>query len=149
MRTIIIGIGNPILGDDGVGIHVIRELKELVEDPDIVIEEAFTGGLNLLDMIVGFDRAILVDAVSKKDVEIGEVMVVDATKMQSAHSMNPHDVSFPEALKLARKLGEKKIPAEITLVGINILGEYEFNEGLSQMVRLAIPQALDEINRLL
>ena len=149
MRTIVIGVGNPILGDDGIGLHIVRELKDILEDPAVVIEEAFTGGLNLLDLIVGYDRAVIVDAISMDDREIGEVMVLDARKMQSAHSMNPHDVSFPEALELAEKMGEKKIPGEITIVAVNIAKDYEFSEDLSDAVRMSVPLALDEINRLL
>ena len=57
MRTIIVGIGNPILGDDGVGIHVLRELEKGELNEDIVLEEAFTGGMNLVDIIVGYVEA--------------------------------------------------------------------------------------------
>lgn len=146
MKTIIVGIGNPILGDDGVGIHVVGRLRETLKDPDILIEEAFTGGMNLLDIIVGYDRAILVDAVSTDELEIGEVVVFeDAGNMSSAHSTNPHDVSFPEALELARKMGEKRIPDDIVLIGINIKVSLDFKEELSKEVEASISSALEKV----
>ncbi|MGA1819373.1 MAG: hydrogenase maturation protease [Thermoplasmatota archaeon] len=150
MTTIIVGIGNPILGDDGVGIHAARKLKEVLKDRDIVIEEAYTGGMNLLDIIVGYDRAVLVDAVSVDDLGIGEVIVLeDAGAMSSAHSANPHDVSFPEALEVARKMGEKRIPEEIVLVGINIRTSLDFNDELSVEVEESVSVALEVIKEML
>jgi len=44
MRTIVLGVGNLILGDDGVGIHVVKEIKKQINNPNITIEEAITGG---------------------------------------------------------------------------------------------------------
>ena len=63
MKTIVLGIGNLILSDDGVGIHVARELKKRIKNKDITIDEAFTGGMNLLDLMIGYDKAIIIDAV--------------------------------------------------------------------------------------
>ena len=145
MRTIIVGIGNPILGDDGVGIHVLRQLKDKGLDENIVLEEAFTGGLNLVDIIVGYERAILIDAVENRDDDPGMVYLMDALKMESAHSTNPHDASFPEALELARKMGEKRLPSEIHLVGINIRAQYDFKDRLSEKVSNAIPEAVEKV----
>jgi hydrogenase maturation protease len=149
MKTIVIGIGNPILRDDGVGIQIIKRFRELVEGLDVAIEEASTGGMNLLDLILGYDRAVLVDAVSMEDRDLGEVVVIrEVDKMKTAHSTNPHDTSFPEAIEVAIKMGEQNIPKEIVLVGVNIRPVYEFGEGLSREVELAVPVALEELNRL-
>lgn len=148
MGTIIVGIGNPILGDDGVGIHVLRELMERNIGKDIVLEEAYTGGLNLVDMIVGYDKAILIDAVENAEDEPGQVYLMDATEIESSHSTNPHDTSFPEALEVSRTMGEDKIPFEIHLVGINIRAQYDFKDGLSEEVSAAIPEAVEKVMEL-
>lgn len=145
MMIIIVGIGNPILGDDGVGIHVLRELKGRDIDGGIVLEEAFTGGMNLVDIIVGYDRAILIDAVEKHEDAPGTVYLMDAREMESAHSTNPHDTSFPEALELSMKMGQKKLPSEIHLVGINIRAQYDFKDELSDEVSRAVPEALEKV----
>jgi hydrogenase maturation protease len=149
MGTIIVGIGNPILGDDGVGIHVLRELGELKLDEDITLEEAFTGGMNLVDIIVGYEKAILIDAVSRPEDEPGRVYLMDARSMESSHSTNPHDTSSPEALEVARKMGQKELPSVIHLVGINIRPQFDFKDGLSGEVARSVPEAVERVLGLL
>lgn len=146
MKTIILGVGNPILSDDGVGIHVAQQLKHQLQDPNITISEAYTGGLNLLDHILGFDKAIIVDAVKKKDGCPGEVHRYSVHDFTTIHSCNPHDVSFPEAIKLARSLGEQRIPADIIIIGIHMPQiSCEFGERLSTPIAQAIPTAINMI----
>jgi len=144
MKTIVLGVGNPILRDDGAGIHVANQLKQHINDPDVTIDEALTGGMNLLDLIVGYDKAILIDVVNIKNVENGEVKRFLLSDLSSAHSNNPHDVSLLEALKLAEKIGEDRIPREIVIIGI-VLKEmpYEFGEKLSQKIAAAVPKAVE------
>jgi hydrogenase maturation protease len=143
MKTIVIGVGNPILQDDGVGIHVANQLKQHVSHPDITFDEAFTGGMNLLDLILGYDKAILIDAVNIKNAKNGEVKRFLISDFPSAHSNNPHDVSLLEALKLAEHLGEKRIPNEIVIIGI-VLKEipYVFGDQLSSKIAAAVPEAV-------
>ena len=143
-KTIILGIGNPILGDDGIGIHVVRKLKDHLEGrSDIVIDEAMTGGMNLLDAIVGFETAILIDAVHLTDERIGDVKRFHLTDLGTVHSCNPHDVTLFESIQLAETLGEKQIPEKIIIIGI-VLHELpvEFSEELSPQVASAIPKAI-------
>ena len=120
MKTIIIGVGNPILSDDGVGIHVIKQIKQHINDPNVVIEEALTGGMNLLDLILGYDKAIIIDAVKISNGQNGEVHRYKLSDLSAIHTCNPHDVSFVEAITLAKKLGEEHIPHEIIIIGISM-----------------------------
>jgi hydrogenase maturation protease len=118
LRTIVIGVGNPILSNDGFGLHVAKELQQKIADPDVVVETAFTGGFNLVDMMCGFDRAILIDTVHLKNAKNGEVKRFTIADLPLAHSSNPHEVSFPEALRLAKTLRETRLPSEIIIVGM-------------------------------
>lgn len=142
MKTIVLGVGNPILRNDGVGVHVAEELKKMINRPDVKIDSAFTGGMNLLDMIVDHDRAILIDAVKRSDRKPGDVDMLPIGELSAFHTCNPHDVSLPQAIELAKRLGEKGIPKDIRLVGINI-GELscEFGEELSGEIAKAVPKA--------
>jgi hydrogenase maturation protease len=139
LRTVVVGVGNPILGDDGVGIHVARELKGRFDSD---VREAYTGGLNLLDLILGYDRAILVDAVYLDDMRIGEVRVLDMDELGTAHSTNPHDATLMEAIEISKRMGEGRIPEEIVIVGIRIDRVEEFSDELSIEVQRAIPEAV-------
>ena len=144
MKIIILGVGNPILGDDGVGIHIANELKQHISDPNIKIDEALTGGMNLLDMIVGYDKAILIDAVKVDSGDEGEVKRIVLSDFATMHSSNPHDVSLNEAIEMAEKLGEYEIPKEIIVIGITMRElPTEFSEELSNKIATAVPKAVE------
>ncbi len=144
MKTIVLGVGNPILQDDGVGIHVANELKQHVNNPDVTIDEALTGGMNLLDLITGYDKAILIDLVNIRDAKDGEVKRLLLSDFSSTHSDNPHDVSLMEAIKLAERLGENRVPKEVVIIGI-VLKEipYIFGEKLTPKIAAAVPKAVE------
>jgi len=144
MKTIILGIGNPILSDDGVGVHVANELKKQIQNPNITIDEAITGGMNLLDLILGYDKAIIVDAVKTENGVNGEVKRIPLNNFSTMHSCNPHDVSLIEAIEMAKKLGEDRIPKEIVVIGV-MMKEIpcEFGEELSDKIAAAVPKAVD------
>jgi len=143
MKTIILGIGNLILKDDGVGIHVSRELKKIVKNKDITIDEALTGGMNLLELLIGYDKAIIIDAVKSKKDEHGKVKRIKLSDFNTMHSCNPHDVSLIEAIDLAKKMGESRIPNEIIIIGI-MMKDFpcEFGEELSKEIKNAVPKAV-------
>jgi hydrogenase maturation protease len=142
MKTIVLGVGNPILQDDGVGIHVINELREHLNDSRVILDIAYTGGMNLLDIIRGFDKVILVDAIKQEDSKTGEVKRFSLTEAPAVHSCNPHDVSLSEALVLAKQLGEEHLPQEIVVIGIVVKNTIDFGEKLSREVASAVPTAV-------
>jgi len=147
-KTIILGVGNPILRDDGVGIHVAEELKKHIRKPGVTIDSAFTGGMNLLDLMVDHDRAILIDAVKIENKKLGDVGLFGLGELSVLHTCNPHDVSLLQAIDLAKKLGENRIPTDIKVVGINI-GEpgCDFGEELSSEIAKAIPKAIELVKK--
>ncbi len=144
MKTIVLGVGNQILGDDGVGIHIINELKKQIQSPNITIDEAVTGGMSLLELILGYDKAIIVDAVKTKNEENGEVKRIPLNNFSTMHSCNPHDVTLNEAIGMAKKMGEDRIPKEIIVVGV-MMKEIpcEFGEKLSDKIAAAVPKAVN------
>ena len=146
MRTIIVGVGNPILGDDGVGIHIIRRLMETADLPDTDIEEVYTGGMNLLDLLIGYDRAIIVDAVTIPGSNVGDVRRLDLDDLPSRHTLNPHDTGLKEAIDLSKKAGQEAIPEEIIIIGVGIDPVDTFGEELSPEVEGSIGKALEMIN---
>jgi len=143
MRTIILGVGNQILGDDGVGIHVVNEVKKQINNPDVTVDDAITGGMNLLDLIIGYDKAIIVDAVKSEHGEHGAVRRIPLSDFNTLHSCNPHDVSLVQAIEMAKKMGEKRIPKEIIIIGVMMKNiPCEFNEKLSKEIQKAVPKAV-------
>ena len=146
MKTIVLGVGNQILGDDGVGVHVANELKKHIQQPDVAIDEAITGGMNLLDIILGYDKAIIVDAVKTETGKKGEVKRIPLNDFSTMHSCNPHDVSLTEAIEMAKKMGETGIPQEIIVIGVMMRHiPCEFGEKLSKDIAAAVPKAVEMI----
>lgn len=143
MKTIILGVGNQILGDDGVGVQVANELKKRIKHPYIIIDEAITGGMNLLELILGYDKAIIIDAVKSENGKNGQVKKIPLTEFSTMRSCNPHDVSLFEAIKMAEKMGEDRIPNEIIIIGILMKNiPCEFSEKLSPKIQEAVPKAI-------
>ncbi len=144
MKTIILGIGNPILGDDGIGVHIARELQDKYRAlSNVTIGEAQTGGMNLIDLIRGYDRAILIDAISIPNSSQGCVKRFDVKEMGSVHSYNPHDVTLLEALDLSKKIGDRTIPKDIIIIGINLkVMPLDFSDSLSSEIRAVIPKVI-------
>ncbi|MBU7018168.1 MAG: hydrogenase maturation protease [Theionarchaea archaeon] len=145
IRTLILGIGNPILTDDAVGILVVQQLKGVNAD----IKEAYTGGFALLDVILGYDTVIIVDAV-KKGGKPGTVSVLREDEIRRAlHASSIHDVSFSEAVSLGRTLFPEEMPSKIIIVGIEVTNTETFSEQPTEPVQRAIPEAVSMVMSLL
>ena len=150
MKTIVIGLGNPILGDDGVGWRVAEEVR-LKLDPALHIDVDYLslGGISLMEHLVGYERAILIDAFSS-DEEPGLIKVSrleEIPNYSAFHITSAHDTSLQNALKLGKDLGAD-LPEEIIIVGITTKHVYDFSHELSLPVEKAIPKAAEIVTEL-
>jgi hydrogenase maturation protease len=151
MRTLVLGLGNPILRDDGVGIHVVRSLlPQLNGRRDVVVDEDYWGGLRLMERMIGFDRAIIIDAIVTQEVSPGTVLELKTGDIPTQRSASAHDVNLPTALELGRQAGAH-LPRDedIVLIGIEAEDIQTFDEGLSPVVEDAIPEVIDIVVRAL
>ncbi|MGA9191346.1 MAG: hydrogenase maturation protease [Anaerolineales bacterium] len=150
MRTLVLGLGNPILRDDGVGLRVAQALRLVLANvPGIEVDENTWGGLRLMERLVGYDRVIVVDAMCT-GAPAGTVRLLSPDDMPTRRSASPHDTSLPVALELGRRVG-LSVPesADITLVGIEALDVDNFGEDLTPEVEAAIPVAVRAIQKVL
>ena len=142
-KTIIIGLGNPILGDDGVGWVVAEEIKQqLGARTDVDVMCLSLGGLSLMEQLIGYVQAILVDSF-KSDEPSGTVLVMnlnDLPNFSAQHTTNIHDLSLQNALEMGRKLGAE-LPRRVMVVGITAENVSDFSEELSPEVQSAVPIA--------
>ena len=150
MRTVVVGLGNPILSDDSVGIKVAAQVKELVADAaQIEVVEAYAGGLRLMEAIAGYDRAIIVDAMTSGSCAPGTVLRFHPGGGATTRNLFcSHDSDLETSLRVGRELG-LTLPGEIVIVGIEALDVDNFSEHLTEPVRAALPAALAEVLRLL
>ncbi|NOH01539.1 MAG: hydrogenase maturation protease [Chloroflexi bacterium] len=164
MKTLIVGLGNPILGDDGVGWKVVEEVKKQLPPPPSPLPEGQTsdgvegrkgegdvdiiclslGGLGLMEHLIGYQRAILVDsfAMGEND-QPGSILILnlnDIPNYSAYHTTSAHDTSLQNAIELGRAMGAQ-LPDEVEVVGIATGRIHDFSEELSPPVADAVPFA--------
>jgi hydrogenase maturation protease len=143
-KTLILGLGNTILRDDGAGIYVAREIGKRVRNTDVVVKEASLGGLELLELMKGFDRVVLIDAILTGSHEVGSLIELTVDDLKGGSAMSRHQVSFSEALELGRKVG-MDLPEEIRIYGIEVLDARTFTESCTDEVGKRISEIAEEI----
>ena len=146
MKTLVLGLGNPLLTDDSVGLRVVQQLKPLLAGRgDIEVEEDYWGGLRRMERLVGFDRASIVAAISPGAAP-GTVHTLSVDSIPTQHSASGHDVNLPTALDLGRQTGAY-LPANenILLVGIEAEDVITFSEDCTPQVQAAIPRAVETV----
>ena len=146
MKTLILGLGNPLVTDDSVGLRVVAELKPLLAGRDGVdVDEDYWGGLRLMERMIGYDRAVVVDAI-QTGAPPGTIHRLAPGSVPTQRSASSHDVSFPTALALGRRLGEH-LPADdqILLVAVEAEDILTFGEQCTPAVRAAIPRAVEDV----
>jgi hydrogenase maturation protease len=144
-RTRIIGLGNELLSDDGLGIRVVRELRKRLEGGAIDFEELSVGGLELLDHITGYERCIIVDAIATGAHPPGTVLrFLQTTDSDPVTLTSSHQIDLSQVLTLARLLGGD-IPRTVLVYGIEAQDVVTFHDDCTQDVRRAIPRLVDTI----
>jgi hydrogenase maturation protease len=144
-RTVVVGVGNPLRGDDGVGLAVARLLRERLapDDGPIDVVELAAGGLRLAESICGYDRALVVDAVAGGAIPIGDVRRLRKEELGATRSLTcAHDASFSAALDLIGGLG-LPLPGEISVWGIGIEVAEDCSDRLSEPIARAVPIAAE------
>jgi len=136
MYSVVVGVGNPLLGDDAIGLEIAKQLKGKI-NADVKLAAA--GGLELAEIIADYELAIIIDAVK------GKKGVVEIDVDEYEESVANHDISFPSAYRiLARYI---KMP-RIRIVGIGVDG-MEIKEELSEEAKKLIPIAIEKIKKIM
>jgi hydrogenase maturation protease len=143
MKTLVLGLGNPILTDDGVGVRVAQEVRaHLPEDSQVEVSEVSVGGLTLMENMIGYEKVILIDAFQGEGRQPGEFQRMDFSTLQelspTQHSASPHDASLVTAVEAGRCLGYP-LPAEITIFAVQVENILDFSEEPTPAVAAAIP----------
>jgi len=145
VKILVLGVGNPILSDDGVGIHVARELKK-ESIKGVVVDELAASGLELLDVVRGYDKVVIIDAIQTKNGTPGELHVLEERDFEkSIHGSSPHGINIATALALGRKLVPKDMPKEVVFFAIEAKDLVNVSEKLTPEVEKAIPAIVDRI----
>jgi hydrogenase maturation protease len=143
LKTLVLGLGNPILSDDGVGIKVVEEVERRLQREDLVVSQASVGGLGLLDLVAGYDRVIIVDAVQTKNGIPGEVHYLSPDQFHgNVRAASTHDVTFAAALELGKRL-HRDMPQEVLILAVEASEVAAFGEELTPEVASVVPHVVE------
>jgi hydrogenase maturation protease len=154
MKTLVIGLGNPILGDDGVGWRVIEQVaRATVDRSDVEVDCVALGGLSLMERLTGCERVILVDSIFTGEKPIGTIslfLLNELPDLSSGHTTAVHDTSLRNALKVGRSMDiPLPLDEDVLIVSIEAENVYDFSETLSPPVEAAVPHAVEAVLQLI
>lgn len=143
---IIIGLGNPILGDDGFGWVVASELESQLAARNlrVEIEYASLGGLSLMERLVGYDAAILIDTIQLGQKPAGTLYCLPFAELpdySAGHTASSHDTTLRAAIQMGRSL-RVHLPDNIWVVGVESKNTYDFSEELSPEIAAEVQDAV-------
>jgi hydrogenase maturation protease len=154
-KILIIGLGNPILGDDGVGWVVAHKVEALLGEwgGNVEVDYLALGGLSLMERLIGYEKVILIDSLTTGKHPQGEVITFileDLVDLTSGHTTAAHDTSLKTALVTGRQLGAT-LPddKDIHVVAIESQHVYDIQEGLTSEIAASVPLAVQKVFDLL
>ena len=152
MKTLVVGLGNPILTDDGVGVKVAYAVEEELGPnipENITVTEASVGGLRLMELMIGYDRVILIDAIITSNGHdyghIHELSLEDLRQITpTEHSASAHDTSLITALDAGALLG-LHMPKEFEIIAVEVENVMDFSEDPTPAVAAAIAKVTEMV----
>jgi len=147
--TLIVGLGNDLVSDDGAGIYVARLLRQMLDPRRYEVRELAVGGIGLVDHLLGFKKAIIIDACQTGDSPPGTIFCYDPSRSARPRCVfSYHTLDFPTAIEFARRIGAE-LPEDIRVFAIEAEDVVTIRERCTPAVEAAIPLAAERIVRFL
>ena len=144
----VVGLGNLLLGDEGLGVHAIRSIRRQWQHPQVVCIDGGTLGLTLLPYIEDARYILFLDAV-RTDAPPGTVLEIPLLEARPRIPLkcSAHDIALPDLVALLRlRRGERL--CDVRLIGV-VPERIDVTDTLSPTVRAALPEVLDRTHRIL
>ena len=143
VKTLILGMGNPILSDDGVGLALAEMLRDRVPGADVAASAMI--GLSLFDLIMGYDAIFIIDAMTTKNGKMGELKKIgEDDRCGTLHLFSSHGLNIFELMELGVQCGFD-MPRLAAVYGVEIGNEVAFDESLSPELYEKLPAIAAEI----
>jgi len=142
---LVLGLGNDILTDDAVGLHVAQAVRErLAGEARIEVKSTTEMGLALLDEIADREAVVLVDSVQTGKEAPGHIHEIDAATLAGVASTVPHMLGVGETLELGRMLG-LKMPRQVRIFAIEVADPFQLGTKMTEAVAATVTRAADKI----
>jgi hydrogenase maturation protease len=146
LRILAIGVGNILRTDDGVGLHVLRKIKEV--KPEIDTVDVGLGSLEILEYMQGYDVVYIIDAIESGG-SPGTVYKVNLTDGQSPPIItHSHGVDLVSTIKIGQLLYPEKLPKKIILLAVEAEDTLTLGEEPTKKVKQSIKEVVQEITLL-
>lgn len=144
-KILVLGLGNPILSDDGVGIHIVQQVSSLFTHPQVEYQECSLAGFGFLDIISGYEKLILADSINWEKNPAGTISVIKTCDLKdNPYLRNFHNLSLAGTLALADQMGIPR-PGEIVILAVEAKDCSTFSEKCTPEVEKVIPTAVQMI----
>ena len=148
-KTVILGLGNEILSDDGIGPRLVKSLSQMIDDPEVTFTTASCGGLEIMEHIRGYRKAVILDAIRTPGGTPGTVYsFLPADFRETSNLSSFHDVNFLTAFRLGNIL-EFDLPSYLQIIAVEIIEDMVFSEKLTPLLEEKYPAILEEVNGLI
>jgi len=143
MNTLILGIGNPILTDDGVGIKIAQKLKE--GNPELEVMETSEVGMALLELIAGYDKLIIIDSIKTEQGKPGELYKLGLEDLKPPmYFSSSHGIDITTAVELGQRVGYR-MPRYVSIYAVEVKDNSTFGEECTKEIEGRIPFIIKQI----
>ncbi|MDR1404626.1 MAG: hydrogenase maturation protease [Candidatus Methanoplasma sp.] len=144
-RTVVIGLGSPIMCDDAVGLKVSEAIESL-RLPGIDTRQEAVGGLDIIPMVSGYRFAVIVDAIQTGSYEPGTVMIFDPESFDcTVHDVPAHDVNLATAIKMGRQMDNSTMPEIIKFIAVEVRDIRTVSEDMTPEAEAAVDPAKNAV----
>ena len=147
MKTLVLGIGNTLLGDDGVGVYAAQALAGRISEPNITVRDIGVDGLNLLEYILGYDRLVVIDAIVTEGGNPGDIYRLKPQPMSETAGLgiSPHHFNLAATLEIGNRLFPGEMPREVTAFAVEARDVKSITEEMTAEVREALPRVVEMV----
>lgn len=147
MRAIVLCLGNDLLADDGIGLLAAERLEHDLPESVKVVATA-QSGLALLDHLIGYDRAIIIDAIHTGRHPAGKICRLSSDDLKFAYAPSPHYAGLPEMFAIAEKLAIT-FPSRIDVLAVEVADTGTIGGAVSGQVMASLDSLVEEVETLL
>ena len=144
-KVLLLGIGNPLLTDDGIGIAVAREIAKR-NPKGVDVEEATASGIEIMELMLDYEKVVVVDAIMLPGHEPGEIMRLEERNFShTVHGSSPHGVNISTAIALGRQTAPDRMPDEIVFYAMQAKEISTFSESFTSEVNKNLGRLIEEV----
>ena len=154
-NTAIIGIGNPLLTDDALGLMVVNSIQKTMTSEYapgtscfIQFKENYSGGMDLLDEMIGYKRVVIIDSLETDEYEPGTCLCFNLDNLDNFTPATSHGLTLQGLWEIGEKL-DLSLPEECLIIGIVAFDCHSFKENLSNPLRILFNSITEDVKRII